>query len=386
MNGTSRRVILSFGGGVDSTVICAAYLNQESFLNALEKIGKPITKEQLAVALPGPLSCAMFADPGSEYSHTYRNVEYARKHFESVGIELITVRQETKGKEQTIFEWLTDESRGSGILPLMPGSSHVCSNRFKGSVMQKKAKELYGEDENITWLIGIEANEKRRTDRFTMNQEYKTVFDFRYPLQDLNLDRRDCIEILQIMGWMVPSADGKTVEPVGKSSCAWCPFAKKWEIFQLFELATKEGADPHDAMLLEQAFEIERMFYAGTSEKYDWESEPINKHAKWHEEGEPQRGGFLKDEDGKPNREIQLPVKEYKQLDKEEKKKYSRASAAPGFHAQPFQTGFCDHAGCLHEGEHPHGPAVLVQATSGGSRQTIKEWFQEWKEQKLDQF
>ena len=365
-----RIVIVSFGGGVDSTVIIAAYLNPSLFMETIRKMGKEITLEEFQIVFP-PLTSVMFSDPGSEYAHTYRNVRYAESLCKTAGIEFMTVRLMKDGKPYKIFDWLTDKNRGRGLLPLIPGSGqHTCSNKFKGAVMQAKGDELYGKDTPKTWLIGIEANEKKRTDRFTMNKDQKkTSNEFRYPLMELGLTREDCQEVLRRMGWILPAEGNQPEIEVGKSSCAWCPFIKEWEIHQLFELATKENADSHDVRLLQEAFEIEDYFTNSTKDG-------LNLHDAWHNDGEPLRGGKNRE-----NRELSISIKDYKSLSREEKKEWTRPQAAWGYHSQPFQSGECGEPSCLHFGPHPEGAATLVALKKDGSRKTFKEWFEEWKEQ-----
>ena len=103
--------------------------------------------------------------------------------------------------------------------------------------------------EKITYLIGIEANEGKRTAAFTKpkidNAEYE------YPLQDLGMTRQDCLDLLAEHG----------VE-VAKSSCVFCPFMshdeirairndpEAWETIKLVERRfSEESPRKHQAWL-----------------------------------------------------------------------------------------------------------------------------------------
>ena len=309
---------LSLGGGVDSTALLAMHLCRDE---AAEKLG--ISREELDSKLPN-FEWVVFADPGSEWQSTYDNIEYAKMICEKVGLnfKIVVYMQryyrhidtnerikdwqyralEKEDKEnwkvsierQTIFEWLTElkQDGSKGSLPMLPGSSHQCSDRFKGGVQRKWADKEFGKDTVKVWSLGIEANENKRHKRFTMNRGDSKFpqHQFIYPLVELKMSREDCKEMLRHLQWDY-RGDGSEVE---KSSCMWCPWLSDWEVVRLVE----DGGQG-----LEEAKEIERLFYAS----YD-------KHARWHELGKPM-----------------VP---------------SGVRAIPGTHAKPFQTGVCTHAEC----------------------------------------
>jgi len=323
--------ILAFGGGVDSSALLAIHLERDK---AAAYLG--ITREELDKAFPR-LHAVVFSDPGSEWPETYENIEYARKRCEeddSFTFNVVrhhynryfhketnkALRQkewrllpeteqdnyEKRSEPYTIFEWLTD----SAAFPLMPGGGHVCSMRFKGDVMQKWADEQFGTHDVSTkhWYLGIEAEEEGRSQRFTANHKGNVVpgHVYHYPLMDLKLNRKECLEILDHLGWDY-RGDGS---PVQKSSCMWCPFSKEWEIDRL--VASAMSGD--NTKGITEALEIERRFYE------------TDKHAKWHEAGMPLNKG-------------------------------GRCNA--GHHRQPYATGYCSHEGCSDHNK--HGQATLIQ-------------------------
>ena len=181
--------ILSFGGGVDSSAILIHHL---------------------MVADLG-IDQVVFADTGAESQATYDNVEFFAELCADAGLPFDVIWKDG----ETITEWVTR----LGIVPVMAGGSHVCSKKYKGDVIAKWVADSFPA-EKITYLIGIEANEGKRTAAFTKpkidNAEYE------YPLQDLGMTRQDCLELLAEHG----------VE-VAKSSCVFCPFMSHDEIREI---------------------------------------------------------------------------------------------------------------------------------------------------------
>ena len=181
--------ILSFGGGVDSSAILAYHL--------------------FSVDLN--IDHVVFADTGAESKATYANVERFRALCADAGLPFTVV---SKGGE-TITEWVTR----LGIVPVMAGGSHVCSKKYKGDVIAAWVGENFPA-EKITYLIGIEANEGKRTAAFTKPKIDNA--DYEYPLQDLGMTRQDCLDLLEVEGF-----------EVAKSSCVFCPFMSHAEIRDL---------------------------------------------------------------------------------------------------------------------------------------------------------
>jgi len=225
----SKKVrILSFGGGVDSSAILELQLQGEHDFK---------------------IDHVVFSDTGAEREETYSNVNRYKKRCEDVGIKFSIVSREG----ENITEWVTR----LGILPLMPGGSHVCSLKFKGEVIKKFVNSNYPDSE-VTYLIGIEANEERRTKRFTKPKGDNSNYE--YPLQELNLDRDACLSILSKYG-----------SKVFKSSCVFCPFMSIEEIKEIRELPIEWAK----VNLVEDAFK---------------NTSPI-KHQAWIDAGKPLNKG-----------------------------------------------------------------------------------------------
>jgi PP-loop superfamily ATP-utilizing enzyme len=226
---TRRNVkrILSFGGGVDSSAIILHHIHKEDL--GIDHI--------------------VFADTGAESQGTYLNILNFHLICKEHGIPFSIVRR----KGENITEWVTR----LGIVPVMAGGSHVCSKKFKGDVIQKWAKEKFPK-QKITYLIGIEADEKHRTARFTKPKGDDNEYE--YPLVDRGITRQDCLDLVAEHGMTIP-----------KSSCVFCPFMSKEEIKDVRN-------NPKDWGTIKQ---VEKRF----------KEESNRKHQAWIDAGKPLNKG-----------------------------------------------------------------------------------------------
>ena len=230
-----------FGGGVDSTCLIAIDTNRAATAAWLGW-----SEARLLAAFPSP-DAWLFSDTGAEFGVTYDNVA---KVGEILGPRLIQVRR----AGEAILDWCLR----LGIVPLMPGASHICSLKFKGEVMQKWAKDRHG-DVPVHWLIGIEANEEKRAKRF---QKPRTGdHEYSYPLIELGLTRERCLELLAHLGWDTPH----------KSSCVFCPFMSEPEILEMVN---------HQPEAWETCKQVEKAFQIMSGVKHQaWldAGQPLNK-------------------------------------------------------------------------------------------------------------
>jgi len=102
----------------------------------------------------------------------------------------------------------------------MAGGKHICSARFKGKVIAQWVKSSFSAEEKITYLIGIEANEGARSERFQKPED--DTAEYEYPLIDRNMTRQDCLDLIAEYGLQIP-----------KSSCVFCPFMSQEEILEI---------------------------------------------------------------------------------------------------------------------------------------------------------
>lgn len=200
----SSKHIIAFGGGVDSSALLAINLKRDEAA-ALIGIDRATLDEAFPIA-----DAVMFSDTGAEREATYANIARFETAYNNAGIAFHRVRRE----QETITEWLMR----TGTIPLMPGGSHLCSLKFKTEVMHKTAAALFPNTQ-ITWSIGIEANEDRRANKAFADRSDSTHVSA-YPLRRLGLDRKACSEIIIALGFPM----------VVKSACVFCPFMQQHEI------------------------------------------------------------------------------------------------------------------------------------------------------------
>ncbi len=206
------KTIACYGLGVDSTAILTRWL--------VEPATRPCAIEDLIV---------LTAMTGDEYPDTQRDVEehllpLLRKHgvryvqvaragrFERDGIVVLDdSRSPTKLYREGAWK-LSDELRTAGTLPARRGSQKLCTQKFKGWVLDTWIKgELKGEA--FTHVIGFESEETERVER---DQGYTTLARVAsYPLVDWAWNREKCVSYLR-------EQYGITWK---KSACVQCPFA-----------------------------------------------------------------------------------------------------------------------------------------------------------------
>ncbi len=182
--------ILSFGGGVDSSAILLTHL-------MVEDLG---------------IDQVVFADTGAESKGTYNNVAFFQQLCSNQNLPFAIV----KHKHETITQWVTK----NGTVPVMAGGKHVCSKRFKGDVIAEWVSSSFSADTKITYLIGIEADEMGRKQRFTQPKDDHATYE--YPLIDRGMTRQDCLDLIAEYGLQIP-----------KSSCIFCPFMSREEILEI---------------------------------------------------------------------------------------------------------------------------------------------------------
>lgn len=197
-------ILLSYGGGKDSTCIIAMDANRQKAASFLG-----ITLERLNQALPR-FEKAVFSNTGAEFKSTYSVISRVAALLQDRFVQVAK-------KGETITEWCLR----LGIVPLMPGGSHICSRKFKGDVLAAWPKAHYP-DTPVTWVIGIEADEGHRLKRF--QPPAGETSSFLYPLVELGMNRDAIDEMLVHLGW----------PDVHKSSCVFCPFMSEGELRDMY--------------------------------------------------------------------------------------------------------------------------------------------------------
>jgi hypothetical protein len=199
MSVSRELVIVSYGGGTDSTALLIEMVNR----------GEPAPH------------AILFADTGGEHPHTYAFLAIFSDWLEAHGYPRITIIKKG-GRDITLEQDCLEKN----TLPAVAFGWKTCSQRFKVQPQEKwmnndvacQAQWIVGR--RVTNIIGMEYGEERRV---RPNDE---KYIKRYPLIEWKIDREACIEIIKAAGLPLP----------GKSSCFFCPNMKKPEIEALGKL------------------------------------------------------------------------------------------------------------------------------------------------------
>ena len=175
-----KHIVLSYGGGVNSTAILA-----------LCKLGE----------LPRP-DYIVFSDTGAEWPHTYSYLSYIDIELEKIGKYLTYLTGGNKG--MTLIEFCQMKS----FIPSR--MNRWCTDYWKRSPIMKLAKAV-----GATQWIGIDAGEARRAEGKGKIASY--------PLIEFGLNRKGCKEIIKKAGLGVPQ----------KSGCFICPYQRKSQWVEL---------------------------------------------------------------------------------------------------------------------------------------------------------
>lgn len=167
--------VLSYGAGVNSTAILA-----------LIKLGRLTSPDRI-----------VFCDTGAERVETYCYLKFATRLFPSIEIALPRLGS------------LVSYCQRYRIIPAR--MTRWCTLKFKVDPFRRLLA-----DSAFTKILGICYDERNRVRDFGD--------DVVYPLIDLKLTRRDCVNIIKEVGWEVPR----------KSGCFICPFMRKTELIDLY--------------------------------------------------------------------------------------------------------------------------------------------------------
>lgn len=206
-------VILKYGMGADSTAALLRWLTDPS--------SRDFDLADLIV---------LTAQTGDEYPDTKRDVEahvlpMLRAHgvrfvqvaragrFEDSGIVVLDdSRSPTECRTEGAWK-LSDELQGAGTIPARRGSQKLCTQKFKGWVLDRWVAANGYDAVGVRHVIGFEANEQERVVKDQGYTRNGTATE--YPLVEWGWNREACLSFIR-------SITGITWR---KSACVFCPFA-----------------------------------------------------------------------------------------------------------------------------------------------------------------
>jgi hypothetical protein len=166
--------VVSYGGGTDSTAMIIELLRRD------EKI-----------------DWITFADTGGEKPHTYDFIKLFNDWLVDKHGVSITVL-----KKDSMYSSLEDNCRRKNMLPSLAYGFKSCSEKWKIQPQDKffnnlpQAKEEWKAGRKLTKCIGYDVGEERRA---KISESPKYVY--RYPLIEWNMEREDCIEVIERQGY-----------------------------------------------------------------------------------------------------------------------------------------------------------------------------------------
>lgn len=195
-----KRVVLSMGGGMESTATLGLTLKDDRF-RALRP------------------DAVIFSDLGSEWPETYEHLGFVENACGAAGIEYIRLVPEVLrgkrifGENRTytrLIDWLTDIKK---IPSKSQGRYRLCTELFKIKAIGDHLKGRFPGEELVV-LIGFGNDEKNRIER---GENQVPGWTNRFPLDEAGMCRCKAITYLRSIGWPVPR----------RSGCTFCPFSKK---------------------------------------------------------------------------------------------------------------------------------------------------------------
>jgi 3'-phosphoadenosine 5'-phosphosulfate sulfotransferase (PAPS reductase)/FAD synthetase len=192
---TKQRYI-SFSGGVESTTMLILY---------------------------GKGAKAIFCDTGSEHQELYDRLDLVENYIKNLhdgDFELVKVQPAARYKGETVNS-LTDYIKKSFFMP--SNRARYCTRLFKIEPIENYLKDKG----KIEMLIGLNYDEKYRTG----NLEALKNCSYRYPLIEAELDRDDCIDILNLHG-----LNPEFPVYMQRGGCKFCFFKKESEYKAMYYL------------------------------------------------------------------------------------------------------------------------------------------------------
>lgn len=168
-----------------------------------------------------PPDLILFADTGNERPEVYEHIKRFSDWLVSHGFPPITVTRKG-GRPETLEESCLRLRH----LPSLAYGGKSCSHKFKIEPQERDvnrfplAREEWKRGGKVVKIIGYGFEEKARLAKAKLEDD---KYFYRFPLNEWQVDREGCAEIIRAAGLPVP----------GKSSCFFCPASRKPEILEL---------------------------------------------------------------------------------------------------------------------------------------------------------
>jgi len=288
-------LVVSFGGGVDSTAMLVEMKN------------RGIRPDLI-----------LFADTGAEKPETYRHVMRFSEWLTANDFPAVT----TVSYDPPIapYDDLEGNCTMNETLPSLAFGRKSCSLKWKVTPQHKfleswtpavetwnsgeKVRRALGFDNSVadkkrsakvSWAIGLDdsAADKKRAASYAGGAVDDDKYDYFYPLQDWGMNREGCEAVIEAAGIPVPP----------KSSCYFCPAMKKPEILELREtnpdlfdraLAMEDGylAGKHHAGRKAKGLKCSTV---GLGRRFSWREFVETHDAEEAAEGDPILDAFIND-------------------------------------------------------------------------------------------
>ena len=230
----SQPTIISYGGGVNSTALVIAMVKTEQAFDAV-----------------------IFADTGGEKDSTYATVQRLSGWLVSNGHpEIIQVK-----KAESLEEYCLERK----MLPSLAYGFKQCSGDYKIKPIHNWVKnwqpaiECWNGKEKVIKCIGFDSGSQDQMRAKKFRDDYSGKYHLRYPLIEMQLDRKLCETLIKNEGMEVPE----------KSCCFFCPAHRRHEII---EMSKKHPDLFARAVAIEEAAKETLTTVKGLGRQYSWKT------------------------------------------------------------------------------------------------------------------
>lgn len=195
---TEKPVLISFGGGLNSTAMIIAMVELRCKIDEI-----------------------VFSDTGCEKPDTYDNLQAVSNWLVSKGRNPITIVR----KNETLEDYCTDRK----MLPSLAYGFNQCSGDFKIKPIHNWVKswplaiQAWASGVKVQKCIGFDAGDRDMVRAKKFKEDYPGKYELRFPLIEMQITRDMCSSIIANSGLKIPP----------KSCCFFCPAHKKKEVVEL---------------------------------------------------------------------------------------------------------------------------------------------------------